>query len=73
MKDAVKDEDEDTIKKNIVPNIILCFWYIALAGLIFQSMKGNEEIYKHFGFMKGKLSKALFLLFVASLTFPIAG
>ena len=72
-KDDPNDTEKDNIKNYMFANVILCVWYVVLALLIFQSMRGNEKIYKHFGFLRGKLSKAFFLLFCASLCFPISG
>ena len=35
-------------------------------------MRGNEKVLFYFGFLRGKLSKILFLLFCAALVFPIS-
>ena len=55
----------------MVQSIILCSYYVILAGIIFTSMKGNEKVLFYFGFLRGNLSRSFFLLFCASLVFPM--
>ena len=62
---------EDNIKNHLFVNHILCVYYVLLAGVIFASMKGNEKLLFYFGFLRGALSKAFFLLFCAALCFPM--
>ena len=63
--------DEDEIKNHKFVNHILCVYYIILAGVIFTSMNGNEKLLFYFGFLRGALSKAFFMLFCAALCFPM--
>ena len=62
---------EDNIQKHMFVNIILCVYYVILAAVIFGSMQGNEKLLFYFGFLRGALSKAFFLLFCAALCFPM--
>ena len=45
-------------------------YQLFLASLILMSWKGNLNYLTYFGFMRGKLSKALFLIFAGAFCFP---
>ena len=62
---------EDLIKEHKFVNIILCVYYVILALIILASMNGNETLLFYFGFLRGSLSKAFFMLFCAALCFPM--
>ena len=49
---------------------LLAFYYIFMAMLIFASWKAKVNFLIYFGFMRGRLSKCLFLLFCACMSFP---
>ena len=63
---------DDKIKDHKFVNHILCVYYVILAGVIFASMNGNEKLLFYFGFLRGALSKAFFMLFCAALCFPMS-
>ena len=49
--------------------IIILIYEVLLAGMIFLSMRGSETVYLYFGFLKGKLAKAIFFVFCATLVY----
>ena len=51
-------------------HIILIVYQVLLAMIISLSMKGHPGVLFYFGFLRGKLAKALFFLFCATLVFP---
>ena len=63
--------DDDNIKNHKFVNNILCVYYVILALIILASMNGNETLLFYFGFLRGALSKAFFMLFCAALCFPM--
>ena len=58
-----------TTSNSYVETIIITCYELMLAGLIFLSMSGHEQVLFYFGFLRGKISKAIFLLFVATVVF----
>mmetsp|Transcript_6745 Transcript_6745/g.11312 ORF Transcript_6745/g.11312 Transcript_6745/m.11312 type:complete len:114 (-) Transcript_6745:67-408(-) len=56
----------------MVMNILVSVYLLGLAALLFLSMRANEKVLFYFGFLRGKISKALFLLFCSALVFPYA-
>ena len=63
---------EDAVAKNdpITFCIAIVYQFI-LAFIISLSMKGHQGLLIYFGFLKGKMSKSIFLLFCATMVFPI--
>ena len=64
LEDPVAQKDPITFAIVIVYQFILAF-------MISLSMKGNQGLLIYFGFLKGKMSKSIFLLFCATMVFPI--
>ena len=52
--------------------MITCLCYLLLAGMLYASLRGNENAKFYFGFLDGKLSKAFFLLFCSFLVYPLS-
>ena len=50
--------------------LLVSFYQLFLALLIFLSWRGNTKILTYFGFMRGSLTKAIFLLFAAAMVSP---
>ena len=44
-----------------------------MAAMLYLSMINNVKILYYFGFLRGMMSKAIFLLFCAALVFPMDG
>ena len=63
-------KDEATTKHTFA-NVIISLYLIGLAGVIFLSMREHPKLLEYCGFLRGKLSKALFYLFCTSLVFPV--
>ena len=67
------DGTEDIIKRRPVMNCIVVVYYVLMALLIYLSMINNVNVAVYCGFMRGSLSKAVYLLFCAALVFPMDG
>ena len=50
--------------------LMLSIYLLVLATMIYKSWKSDITFLMYFGFLRGKLSKTLFLLFCACMTFP---
>ena len=50
--------------------LLLCIYYLILALMIYKSWKADITFLMYFGFMRGRISKTLFLVFCACLTLP---
>ena len=50
--------------------IMMMFYYVLFAALIFMSTRENSKVLFYFGFLRGRFSKTLFLLFCACIIFP---
>ena len=59
-----------SISSGKILNFIVVGYYIILAGIVFLSWKNNEIVLTYMGFMRGKMSKAVFLMFCACMVFP---
>ena len=59
-----------SISNGKILNFIVVGYYIILAGIVFLSWKNNEIVLLYMGFMRGKMSKAVFLMFCACMVFP---
>ena len=59
------------VSDNKFIHIVVIVYQFILAGVMLLSMRGNEKVLFYFGFLRGKLSKILFLLFCAAIVFPI--
>ena len=55
---------------NYVITTFIIAYQVFLASLILMSWRGNLNYLTYFGFMRGKLSKALFLIFCGGFCFP---
>ena len=44
-----------------------------LAAIIFLSWMGNTNVLTYMGFMRGRITKALFLLYCGAMTYPHSG
>ena len=53
-------------------SILLCVYYIIFAAILFLSMRGHEKVLFYLGFLRGRMSKAIFLMFLACLVFPVS-
>ena len=58
-----------TTSNPVIGTIIITSYELLLAVVIFLSMRGNESVLFYFGFLRGKISKSIFLLFVACIVF----
>ena len=62
-------EKKDTGFNYVMTSILVAYqWFLAV--LIFKSWKGDLTYLTYFGFMRGKLAKALFLIFAGAFCFP---
>ena len=52
---------------------LCCIYYLILALMIYKSWKADITFLMYFGFMRGRISKTLFLVFCACLTLPRDG
>ena len=57
-------------KKFSFVTLMLCIYYLLLALMIYKSWKADITFLMYFGFMRGRISKTLFLVFCACLTLP---
>ena len=56
---------------NTFPQLVVCGYYLMMAALLFLSMKDNPKVKFYCGFLDGKFTKAMFLLFCSSIVYPI--
>ena len=56
-------------KFNLI-TLMLSIYLIIMATMIYKSWKSDITFLMYFGFLRGKLSKTIFLLFCACMTFP---
>ena len=49
---------------------MLIVYDVVLATLLFLSMRENQTVLFYFGFLRGKFSKTLFLLFCSCIVLP---
>ena len=61
---------KDIMATNQILNSICVVYYLLLACIIFLSWKNNETVLKYLGFMRGNISKTVFLLFCGTMVFP---
>ena len=57
--------DSKDADNSVILQIIVIVYMLGLAAVLYLSMKGHETILMYFGFLRGKFSKAFFLLFCA--------
>ena len=55
----------------MLATIICVVMQVAMAGVIWMSFRGVDNIKLYFGFLNGKLSKAFYLLFCSFLVYPL--
>ena len=53
--------------------VLLSLTFIFMACLLLGSLTGNVTVLTYFGFLRGKVSKAIFLLFCSCMTLPGSG
>ena len=63
----------DIIKTKKYTNTMVTVYYVMLAGILYLSMINHERTLYNFGFLRGSISKAVFLLFCAAIVFPMDG
>ena len=52
-------------------NTLMAVYMVFFDLMLLASMRNSEKVLFYFGFLRGTLSKAIFLLFLSILVFPV--